>query len=211
MVENRGGKATEGDDAYILTPGVLLQLYEHYKLELRSDLEFTYKYLNFYIGLNSALLAATIAGLLRQAEGDKKGLILLFGPLLIIGLTLVGYRTVRVFYRRFIEAWITAVNIESMLTLSGFVNLEKGLQEPRFKSSSGSFIMQYEGAAIRKILKQAEDENWTAETTVKRVTAKGDTLRFARFAFVLFATAAFALGVISIIYAFLLANSAFAS
>jgi len=47
----------------------------------------TYKYLNFYVGLNSALLAATIAGLLRQAEGDKKGLLLLFGPLLIIGLT----------------------------------------------------------------------------------------------------------------------------
>jgi hypothetical protein len=211
MVEDREGKETEGADAYVLTSGTLLQLYEHYKSELRSDLEFTYKYLNFYVGLNSALLAATIAGLLRQEEGDKKGLLLLFGPLLVIGLTLIGYRTIRVFYRRFIEAWITSVNIESMLMLSGAVNLEKGIQKPRFKSSSDSFIMQYERATIRKVLKQAEDKGWTAETTVKRVAAKGDTLRFARFTFILFAIAGFTLGVISVTHAFLPADSAFVS
>ena len=203
MAEDGEGKETEGADGYILTSGALLQLYEHYKSELRSDLEFTYKYLNFYVGLNSALLAATIAGLLRQAEGDKKDLLLLFGPLLIIGLTLIGYRTIRVFYRRFIEAWITSVNIESMLTLSDAVNLEKGIQRPRFKSSSGSFIMQYERATIRKILNQAEDKGWTAEITVKRVAAKGDTLRFARFTFLLFAIAGFTLGVVSIAHALL--------
>jgi len=202
MVEDREGKETEGADAYILTSRTLLQLYEHYKSELRSDLEFTYKYLNFYVGLNSALLAATIAGLLRQAAGDKKGLLLLFGPLLIIGLTLIGYRTIRVFYRRFIEAWITAVNIEGMLTLSGAVDLEKGIQKPRYKSSSGSFIMQYERATIRKILKQADDKGWAADTTVKRVAAKGDTLRFARFTFLLFAIAGFTLGIVCVTHAF---------
>jgi hypothetical protein len=196
-------KEAEGADAYILTSETLLQLYEHYKSELRSELEFTYKYLNFYIGLNSALLAATIAGLLRQAEGDKKGLLLLFGPLLIIGLTLIGYRTIRVFYRRFIEAWITSVNIESMLTLSGAVNLEKGIRAPRLESSSGSFIMQYERATIRKVLKQAEDEGCTAEISVKRVTAKGDTLRFARLTFLLFGVAGFILGVVSVTHALL--------
>jgi hypothetical protein len=201
MVEEGYGKETEGADAYILTPVILLQLYEHYKSELRSDLEFTYKYLNFYIGLNSALLAATIAGLLRQAEGDKKGLLLLFGPLLIIGLTLNGYRTIRVFYRRFIEAWITSVNIEHMLRLSGDPSLERGIQKPRFKNSSGSFIMQYERATIRKALKNAESNGWTAEITVKRVAAKGDTLRFARSTFLLFAIAEFTLGVISLAHA----------
>jgi hypothetical protein len=209
MVEGGEGKENEGTDAHVLTSGILLQLYEHYKSELRSDLEFTYKYLNFYVGLNSALLAATIAGLLRQAEGDKKGLLLLFGPLLIIGLTLNGYRTIRVFYRRFIEAWITSVNIESMLTLGGVVNLEKGIQKPRFKSSSGSFIMQYERATIRNVLEQAEDKGWTAEITVKRVAAKGDTLRFARFTFLLFAIAGFALGVVSVMHAFLPTEPAF--
>ena len=71
-------------------------MHKHYTSELRSDLEFTYKYLNFYVGLNSALLAATIAGLLRQGEGDKKDLLLLFGPVLIIGLAIIGYRTIRV-------------------------------------------------------------------------------------------------------------------
>ena len=204
MVQDGEGKESEGAGAYILTSGTLLQLYEHYKSELRSDLEFTYKYLNFYVGLNSALLAATIAGLLRQAQGDKKGLLLLFGPLLMMGLTLIGYRTIRVFYRRFVEAWITSANIESMLTLSGAaVNLEKGIQKPRFKSSSGSFIMQYERATIRKVLNQAEDKGWTAEITVKRVAAKGDTLRFARFTFLLFAIAGFTLGVVSITHALL--------
>lgn len=204
MVEDGEGKETEGADAYILTRGTLLQLYEHYKSELRSDLEFTYKYLNFYVGLNSALLAATIAGLLRQASGDKKGLLLLFGPLLIIGLTLIGYRTIRVFYRRFIEAWITSVNIENMLTLSGDVSLERGIKKPRFKSSSGSFIMQYERATIRSALKHAEDKGWTAEITVKRVAAKGDTLRFARLTFLLFAIAGFTLGIVSLAHALLL-------
>lgn len=203
MIEDGEGKETEGVDAYILTPGTLLQLYEHYKSELRSDLEFTYKYLNFYIGLNSALLAATIAGLLRQAEGDKKGLLLLFGPLLIIGLTVNGYRTIRVFYRRFIEAWITSVNIENMLTLSGDVGLEKGIQKPRFKSSSGSFIMQYERATIRSALKHAEGKDWTPEITIKRVAAKGDTLRFARFTFLLFAIAGSTLGIVSLAHALL--------
>src|SRR5262249_36996359 len=203
MVEYGKGKETGGADTYILTSGTLLQLYEHYKRELRSELEFTYKYLNFYVGLNSALLVATISGLLRQTEGDKKGLLLLFGPLLIIGLTLIGYRTIRVFYRRFIEAWITSVNIEGMLTLSNAaVNLEKGIREPRFKSSSGSFIMQGEQAAVRKAVSQAEGEGWTAEITVKHVTVKGDTLRFARFTFLLFAIAGFTLGIVSIIRAF---------
>jgi hypothetical protein len=203
MIEEGEGPKTESADAYLLTSGTLLQLYEHYKSELRSELEFTYKYLNFYVGLNSAILAATIAGLLRQEKGDKKSLLLLFGPLLIVGLTLIGYRTIRVFYRRFIEAWITASNIEGMLKLNGAVNLEKGIRKPRFKSSSDSFIMQYERATIRKVLKQAEDKGWTAETTVKRVAAKGDTLKFARFTLLLFALAGFTLGIVLVTNAFL--------
>jgi hypothetical protein len=80
MGEDRKGKETEGVDTHVLTSATLLQLYEHYKSELRSDLEFTYKYLNFYVGLNSALLAATIAGLLRAClrtcllrAGDTSG------------------------------------------------------------------------------------------------------------------------------------------
>jgi hypothetical protein len=149
MVEKETGK-TEGAEVQILDSEMLLQFHRHYTSELRSDLEFTYKYLNFYVGLSSALLAATIAGLLRQGEGDKKDLLLLFGPLLMIGLTIIGYRTIRVFYRRFIEAWLTTVNIERMLMISGPVNLAKNIQEPRFKSSSGSFIAQFERTAIRR-------------------------------------------------------------
>lgn len=71
MAERGTGEETEGAEAQILDSDMLLQFHRHYTSELRSDLEFTYKYLNFYVGLNSALLAATIAGLLRQGEGDK--------------------------------------------------------------------------------------------------------------------------------------------
>jgi hypothetical protein len=197
MAEDTEGKETERAGAYILTSETLLQLYDHYTSELRSDLEFTYKYLNFYVGLNSAILAATIAGLLRQAEGDKKGLLLLFGPLVIICLTTIGYRTIRVFYRRFIEAWITLVNIESMLTISSTANLERGIREPRFKSSSGSFIVHSEQAKIQQELRQAEDEGETTEKIIQRVAAKGHTLRLAGLTFLLFAIAGFTLGAVS--------------
>jgi hypothetical protein len=61
--------------------------------------------------------------------------------------------------------------------------------------------MQYERATIRKALKNAESNGWTAEITVKRVAAKGDTLRFARSTFLLFAIAGFTLGVISLAHA----------
>lgn len=104
MLEEETGKETEGADTHIPASETLLQLHAHYTSELTSDLKFTYKYLNFYVGLNSALLAGTIAGLLRQGEGEEKDLLLLSRPLLIIGLTIIGYQTIRVFYRRFIEA-----------------------------------------------------------------------------------------------------------
>jgi hypothetical protein len=197
MAGDGEAKEIEGADSYILTSETLLKLYDHYTSELRSELEFTYKYLNFYVGVNSALLAATIAGLLRQTEGDKKGLLLLFGPLLIICLTIIGYRTIRVFYRRFIEAWMTSVNIESMLTISGTANLERGIQEPRFKSSSGSFIVHSELAKIRRELELAEVEGETTENILQRVAAKGHTLGLARLTFLLFAIAGFTLGAVS--------------
>jgi hypothetical protein len=131
-------------------------------------------------------------------EGDTRGLLLLFGPLLMIFLTIIGYLTVRVFYRRHIEAWVTSVNIEKMLTMSGPVEAEKGIQEPRFKSSSGSFIAQFERATIRKVLKQAEGEGESAETVVERVAAKGDTLRYARLTFLLFVVVGIILGGVSV-------------
>lgn len=203
MIDKETGQEIKGADDLTLAPETLLQLHKHYTSELRSDLEFTYKYLNFYVGLNSAILAATIAGLLRQDEGDKRGLLLLFGPFLVVGLTITGYRTVRVFYRRFIEAWLTTVNIEKMLTINGPASLDQGIQEPRFRSSSGSFIAQFERTAIRRALKQAEDEGLTADTIIERVAARGDTLRFARLTFLLFAIAGTTIGVVSVTLAFL--------
>jgi hypothetical protein len=44
-------------------------------------------------------------------------LLLLIGPGLLVTLEVLGYMTVRVFYHRFIEAWITSLNIDAMLGL----------------------------------------------------------------------------------------------
>lgn len=103
----------------------------------------------------------------------------------------------------FIEAWLTTVNIEKMLTISDPVNLANDIQEPRFKSTSGSFIVQFERTAIRKALKQAEGEGETADTIIERVAAKGNTLRFARLTLSLFAAVGFILGVVCATIAFL--------
>jgi len=50
MLEEETGKETEGADTHILASETLLQLHAHYTSELRSDLEFTYKYLTCTLG-----------------------------------------------------------------------------------------------------------------------------------------------------------------
>src|SRR5438046_4817228 len=95
----------------------LIDLYKHYWSVLHTELGFCHQYLNFYSGLLSALLAATLAGLLSIKFGDVHELILLFGPALIFVLAYNGYTTVQVFYFRFVEAWVTTINLESMLQI----------------------------------------------------------------------------------------------
>jgi len=48
----------------------LLDLYKHYWSVLHKELEFCHQYLNFYIVLFSAILAATLAGLLSVCYTD---------------------------------------------------------------------------------------------------------------------------------------------
>src|SRR2546423_1077405 len=95
----------------------LIDLYKHYWSVLHAELSFCQQYLNFYSGLLSALLAATLAGLLSIKFGDLHELILLFGPALIFVLAYNGYTTVQTFYYRFVEAWVTTINLESMLQI----------------------------------------------------------------------------------------------
>ena len=94
-----------------LTRDDVLKMHTHYNGLIAKELEFCFKYLNFYIGLLSALVAATLTGLLPFTLPHPRGLLLLLGPLLVIVLAVVGYKTVRVFYRRYMEAWITSLKV----------------------------------------------------------------------------------------------------
>jgi hypothetical protein len=51
------------DDAQIRRDE-LFDLYKHYESVIKDQLDFFYKYLNFYVGLLSAILAGTLTGLL---------------------------------------------------------------------------------------------------------------------------------------------------
>jgi hypothetical protein len=127
----------------------LIDLYKHYWTGIIAELTFCHQYLNFYTGLLSALLAATLAGLLSIKFGDWHPLVLLAGPILIVVLAINGYSTVQSFYRRFAEAWVTTINIESMLDIRypkgeiGETIKIKFDPEPVYISSEKSFIPTY--------------------------------------------------------------------
>ena len=158
-----------GDEQKQLTHSDLIDLYKHYWLILHAELGFCHQYLNFYSGLLSAILAATLAGLLSIKFGDWHPLVLLPGPILIVVLAMNGYSTVQSFYRRFAEAWVTTINIESMLDIRypkgeiGETIKIKFDPEPVYFSSEKSFIPTYYWPAIKDILDEARVNKWKAE------------------------------------------------
>lgn len=167
-----------------ITRQELLDLRKQYMEEVNKQLTFCFRYLNFYIGLFSAILAATLAGLFATKSQPLLGLVLLIGPALIGLLAFVGYKTVRVFYRRFVEAWITCVNLEVMLGLKPTPKYQAGIHPPAFPSAQGrGFITEFERPEIRDLLEQAQKEAWTAETLLKKVLEVGDTLLYAKITF----------------------------
>jgi hypothetical protein len=124
----------------------LLGLHEVYTTEMRTCLDFAHRNLAFYVGLLSAILAALLAGLLQMDTGNAKAVGLLIGPALIVSLAEVGYSTVRVFYHRFMDAYLTILNIQRMLKLDDSSWVTSGLATPRIPSAYGSFIAQWTGA-----------------------------------------------------------------
>jgi hypothetical protein len=60
-------------------------------------------YLNFYVGLLTAILAATLTGLLKAAPGDARAWLLLVGPSSTLALARLGYQTILVFNRHFLS------------------------------------------------------------------------------------------------------------
>ena len=173
----------------------LLDLYKHYWSVLLAELSFCHQYLNFYSGLLSAILAATLAGLLSIKLGGLRELVLLVGPAIMFVLAYNGYATVQAFYRRFSEAWVTTINLESMLRIRYTAQpIETGYQ-PLYSSAEKSFIPTYYWPAIKKIFDKATKEKWKAEDLTKALGNQGTTLRNARITFSAFGVAAIILAV----------------
>lgn len=107
-------------------------------------------------------------------------MVLLLGPIITIILGKLGHSAVKVFYRRFIEAWINLRNVEEMLGDHYTELMTLAKKEPLFKSKHGGFIARFEREEIECIIKKARRDGLDAETVVERVTEKGDTLSYAK-------------------------------
>lgn len=155
------------------------ELYKHYESVMAGQLDFCYKYLNFYTGLLSAITAVTLTSILNIKSGDMHGLALIIAPFLTIFLAIIGYLNVKVFYIRFIQAWVNQINIEAMLNFK-FTKSIKGIEKPLYAREDGSFIAQIEKHPIRKVLNKATKESWTPERVVAEIVPIGNTLAYAR-------------------------------
>jgi hypothetical protein len=183
----------------------LIDLYKHYWSVLHTELGFCHQYLNFYSGLLSAILAATLAGLLSLKFRGLDELTLLIGPILIGVLAYNGYNTVKTFYKRFVEVWVTTLNLESML---GIRYSHQASEKPRYVSRYESFMPTMDDEQIMDILEDKEqtkkggpEQAKTAEQVAKelRERKKHTTLVNAKITFITFGVAAVALAVFIIL------------
>jgi hypothetical protein len=159
----------------------LLMLHEHYATEMRTSLDFTHRNLSFYVGLLSAILAATIAGLLQVGAGDLRLLWLLPGPALAVWLAEVGYSTVKVFYHRFIDAYFTLLNVQQMLRFNDPDWVASGIARPRIPSRYGGFIAQWVGAVEwLEDHRQSNLEEAKQAILEEQLTTPADVLRYMR-------------------------------
>lgn len=148
-----------------LDRGELLMLHDSFLSEMRTSLDFAHRNLTFYVGLLSAILAATLAGLLNADSGNPRVFLLLIAPGLMLWLAEVGYSTVKVFYHRFIDAYFTLLNVQAMLRLNDSSWVSAEVAPPRTTSTYGGFIAQWTGA-IDWLNRKGESSLETAKQTL---------------------------------------------
>ncbi len=105
-----------------------------------------------------AILAATLTGFLSLKSGDIRLFALLLGPLLAVILASLGYANVKVFYSRYIQAWVVTINIESMLGIRYASSLSQGKYAPAYRSKMGGFLPMIERTSIESTLERAKQE-----------------------------------------------------
>jgi hypothetical protein len=189
------------DEPGALTRAELFKLREHYYTVTKDELNFFHAYLNFYTGLLSTLLVATAGGLLQFHTVKGARIILLMGPFLTVALAWLGARTTRVFYNRFIQAWITSVNIDSMLGLRQAPRLDRGVFGPAVVNArTKGFITELPWVGLT-LFEKAISNKWTAEDLIQEVQKKGVTMGHARRVFGLACLAAFLLSAAVVFFA----------
>jgi hypothetical protein len=181
----------------------LFELYKFYDASTKDELSFFFQYFHFYIGLLSAILAVTLTGLLNVSSQDLRGLILLIGPILILILSRVGYDNVQAFYRRFTEAWVAKINVESMLNIQEDTLVEQGVQKPIYANHKGGFIPEIEWQPLKIIFDEAKKNAWPAEQVAHKLVGVGTTLSNARWTFNVFNGASLVLVIVTILIAVL--------
>src|SRR5215475_5740966 len=85
----------------------------------------------------------SLLGILKAGSGDLRALWLLIGPGLAVWLAEVGYSTVKVFYHRFIDAYLTLFNVQRMLRLDDSGWMDPGIAQPFVPSKYGGFAAQW--------------------------------------------------------------------
>ena len=100
-----------------------------------------------------------------------------------------------VFYRRFVEAWVTEINLQSML--GEHLQEPDSIGQPLVRSKSGGWIAKFERPPVEKAIRSAAN----AESLLVDVTRLGDTRQYAMRTFTVFVVIAILLALVSILIA----------
>ena len=184
----------------------LFELHSHYEVAAMDELDFFLRYLNFYVGLLSAILAVTLTGLLSLSRSSLDPVLkltlltgLLTGPILTITLSRAGYPILKVYWRRFAQAWVTGYNIRAMLGLRGSILLDEGIRPPLYTSKyDNGFIAQFDAKEIPplKPFRDAAEKKWSSEKLLNKLAERNDQLRMAKRILIAFGVAAIGLCVV---------------
>jgi hypothetical protein len=157
------------------TRSELLTIYDQHQQASGTWITISFAYMNFYVGLLSAILVVTLIGLAQVPRGDNRSFLLLVGPALVVILAKSGFGTVRAMYGRFFQQWITLQNIEAVMGLAGPSPWLAQLEKPICASKYQGLLTQWQ--PLRKELEAAASRDGTAESVLDAVLREMGSLR----------------------------------
>jgi hypothetical protein len=98
-----------------------------------------------------------------------------------------------VFYRRYVESWVTEINLQAMLGTQ-HAGERDSIGRPTVQSQSGGWIARGERAKVKKAIRSAAN----AESLVDELTRLGETRHYAKRTFLVFVVIAVLLAMVSV-------------